>query len=415
VRTIAVYNIDELAPHIPAWDRLTWETPQRIPTLSSVWVDAFLRHRLAANEKWFCIFAYTGDELIGVLTVIVSPHPILGKHRPLLRTPADAFMTTSGDIALAPNQAAKALSALLAQASREVPGHLGLELKAVRQNSPVLTALQSGIRGYIARKDRVSQYSLIDVQGDFANYLAKLGNLRRNLTRYRKKLDNRGSVSVELRKGSAAGEDFLPEFLKLEASGWKGHNGTAILNDQNRTAFFTTLVKNLAKQGRLEWHIIRVQDRIVAAGIGVQCRGALVLPKIAYDEDFSDCMPGNLLTEEVIKDALQRPEVVEINHMSNASWHASWRMSHDRYTTVHLVRRCASAMLFQLPPIAARSVYREHVRPRIPNALKEARRKFHSQKQHLSQPKQVEPKSLSVFERARSVAVYVLSWFPGWL
>jgi hypothetical protein len=376
VRTTVVYKLEELPPHLAAWDRLAWKAPQRIPVLSPLWVDAFLRHCLAANEKWFCIFAYAGDELIGVLPVISAPHPILGPQRPLLRTPADSFMTASGDIALAVDQAAMALAALLQQMDEEVQGHLGLKMEAVRQSSPVWAALQPGIRNCIILTDLDLKYSVIPVQGEFASYLASLGNLRRNLARYEKKLRSRGSVSVELRKGSAAREDFLPEFLTLEASGWKGRNGTAILNDQNQTAFFTTLVKNLAKQGRLEWHILRVQDRIVAAGMGVQCRRALIVPKIAYDEDYAEFMPGNLLTEEVIKDAFQRQDLDEINHMSNASWHSSWRMSHDRYTTVYLVRRRASALLFQLPPIAARSAYQEHVRPRIPLALKKAHQKF---------------------------------------
>ena len=376
VRTTTVYDINELKPHIPAWDQLAWKCPQMSSMLSPAWTDAFLRHRLAANESWFCIFAYIADELIGVLPVIVTPHPILGQQRPLLRTPSDAFMTFSGDIALAPNQTLKALPALLAQIDREVPEHLGLGLKAVRENSPIWTALQLGINRYIVRTGSISRYSVIDVKGDFASYFARLGSLRRNVNRYRKRLKGRGAVSVELKKGSSAGEDLLPEFLALEASGWKGRNGTAILNDQKQSAFFSTLVKNLAEQERLEWHIIRVGDQLVAAGVGVQYNNALILPKIAYDEDYAECMPGNLLTGEVIKDAFERPELVEINHMSCANWHKSWRMSDDRYTDIHLVRRRPVAITFYLLPIAVRSIYHRYILPHVASFLKEARRRF---------------------------------------
>jgi CelD/BcsL family acetyltransferase involved in cellulose biosynthesis len=432
VRTTTIYKLDDLAPHIPAWDRLAWDAPQRIPTLFPAWVDAFLRHGLAANERWFCVFAYSGDELIGVLPVIVPSYSILGQQRPLLRTLTDPFITSSGDILLAPDQAVEALTALLVQCDQEVPGHLGLDLPAVRQNSPVWAALQTSLRDYIVCTDLVTPYSLINVQGEFATYAANLGNLRRNLTRYRKKLKSRGDVSVELRKGPAAGEDFLPEFLALEASGWKGRNGTALLNDPNQTAFFTTLIANLAKQERLEWHILRVEDRIVAAGIGVQCRGAVVLPRIAYDEEYAECMPGNLLTEEVIKDAFLRPELVELNHMSNASWHATWRMSHDRYTDVHLVRRRASAVLFRLPRVAASSVYQKHVRPRIPNAMRKARQSFRrreeikarrvperkvvplevSRAQYSSEAEQIKSQSHSVLKRVKGAARNILALLP---
>jgi len=87
-------------------------------------------------------------------------------------------------------------------------------------------------------------YSFLHVQGNFDAYLSSFGNMGRNLRRFRKKLEKVGHVSIEVRKGSAASEDLLPEFLALEASGWKGRNGTAILNDPNATHFYTTLVRN---------------------------------------------------------------------------------------------------------------------------------------------------------------------------
>ena len=59
-------------------------------------------------------------------------------------------------------------------------------------------------------------------------------------------------------------------------------------------AFYTTLVRNLAAQGRLEWHVVRVGDRAVAAEMGVRCGVSLMLPKYAFDEDFADCMPAIL-------------------------------------------------------------------------------------------------------------------------
>ena len=42
-------------------------------------------------------------------------------------------------------------------------------------------------------------------------------------------------------------------------------NGTAILNNPKVIAFYTTLVRNLATQGQLEWHAVRVESRLVAA------------------------------------------------------------------------------------------------------------------------------------------------------
>jgi len=93
-------------------------------------------------------------------------------------------------------------------------------------------------------------------------------------------------------------------------------------------------------------------------------------------------------------------------------------MSHDMYTNVYLLRFGANAMLFQLPPFVAHSVYRNHVQPRIPNTLKEARRKFQRRKvlkmhraggaQYSSQPEQIERKAQSVRGMVQGVVRYIL-------
>jgi hypothetical protein len=265
---------------------------------------------------------------------------------------------------------------LLDELRRQVPGHLGLHLQAVRQSSPVWRALQDKPEGYLVYRGQSSMYAYLDVQGDFDRYFADLGKMRQNLRRGRRKLEARGAVSVEMRRGSAAGEDFLVEFLGLEASGWKGRMGTAILNDPNMVAFYNSLVRNFAAQGQLEWHNLRVDGRLVAAQLGIRCGASLVLPKYAYDEEYAEGIPGHILIEEVVKEAFARPEVSEINPMSYGSQHQLFRMGCDEYTGVHLVRRTAATALFHLPRIAMRSLYQDHVRPRIPQSVKQAYRKF---------------------------------------
>jgi hypothetical protein len=214
------------------------------------------------------------------------------------------------------------------------------------------------------------------VRGDYESFLSTLRQMRSNIRRYRRRLESRGNVTVEIRRGPSAREEFLDEFLELEASGWKGRGGTAILQNANSRAYYKTLVKNFAAGGDLEWYAIRVDGRLVAARLGIRCGNALMLPKIAFDEDFADCRPGTLLTAEVIKDAFARPEIEEINHMSSAEAHRFWHMPQDEYTTLHLVRDTAVPVLFQLSRVALRSFYRDQVRPRIPQAVKEAQRRF---------------------------------------
>jgi CelD/BcsL family acetyltransferase involved in cellulose biosynthesis len=369
LRTITAHDFNALTPHIAAWDRLASESPQRIPTLLPGWVDAFLRHRLKPGERWLCSFAYDGDELVGALPIIASPHPVLGCRWPILTTPFDKF-TPSGDIPLRACRAVPALNALLSEVSREIPRHVGVVFRAIRSSSPILEAIKGGISGYVMSRGARSLYSVLHVEGEFDTYHAGLGKLRRDLGRFRKKLESRGPASFEIYQGTVESEACLHEFLELEASGWKGRNGTSILNDPSVTAFYTTLFRNFALQKRWEWQAIRVGGKLVASGVGIRCGAALMVPKFAFDESFAECRPGSLLVKEVIRYAFSHQELIELNPMSHLDWGSHWRMSCDKYVDLHLVRMGIVPVTMHLPGVVIRSAYHNYVLPRIPTVMK---------------------------------------------
>jgi hypothetical protein len=311
---------------------------------------------------------------VGVLPIIVTPHPVLGQRWPILRTAGR--LTPSGDIALAPDYATEALKALLLELGRQVPTYCELSLPAVRQNSPVHTALQSGVDGYIVLRSAHHRFSRLDVTGRYDEYIASLGNIRKNLKRYGRKLKGRGNVTVELRKGADAKADFAPTFMSLEASGWKGRYGRAILAHVDSIALYTALIENFASQDLLEWHLIWVDAILVGARLILRCNTALTLLRYAFNEDFADCRVGTLLNDETFKDAFNRPEINELNPMSKAQAHAFWHMSDDEYIDVHLVRRAVVPMLFQLPGVLLRTAYWTYVRPRVPEVVIQLYRRF---------------------------------------
>jgi hypothetical protein len=303
------------------------------------------------------------------------PHPFLGRRRPLLRTVSDK-LTPSSDVLLAPIHAEEALRALLDEICCQEPTHLGIDIIGVRSGSLLWRVLSIASVNYVRIDGRRSMYSFLNVQGDFDRYVTSLGNMRRNLKRFRKKLENQGAVSLEIHKGSPATEQFLAEFLALEAGGWKGRNGTATMNNPSAVSFYSELARSLSSHERMEWYALRLQDRLIAAQMCIRCGATLMLAKIAFDEKFSDCRPGHLLTGEVFKDAFARSDIEEINHLSNADLEGSWRLSYDEYLNVHLVRKQLLPAIFQLPIKVCSFAYQKYARPRIPAVLKKAYRSF---------------------------------------
>ena len=374
VRIVTVRELEGLQPHWEAWDRLVWESPQALATMLPAWIAAVFEHGLWPDWRWACCFAYAGERLVGVMPIIVTPHPVLGQRWPILRT--DGKLTPSGDIALAPDCAGEAFQALVAEARRQVPNHCEIRLPAVRRNSPVLAAVQDGMDRHIVRQGARHRFARLDVTGRYDEYVAKMGNIRKNLKRYGRKLKDRGNVTVELRKGADAQADFAPKFMALEASGWKGRCAGAILAHADSFDFYTSLIENFAAQDRLEWHLIWVDAILVAARLILRCNASLTLLRYAFNEDFAECRPGSLLNEATFKDSFSRPDVHELNPMSKAQAHAYWHMPDEDYVDIHLVRRAPVPMLFQLPGILLRAAYWNHIRPRVPDAVRQVYRMF---------------------------------------
>ncbi len=339
------------------------------------WASAFMRHRLRTEDRWLCTFAYRGDQLVGVLPLVWRRRGILSQTLPLLQTPFDQH-TPSGDILLEPDLAAVALDALLADVHRCMPSHIGIDFKAIRRSSSLWRAAEKNTSGYLVRSGLSTMYSYLDARGSFDSYMAELGSIRKNVKRYRRKLEQRGQVSFEIRRGDTGNNRLLREYIALEAAGWKGRSGSAMAHDQRTVEFYSALIDGLSRHNQWEWHTIHVDGRLVAAQMGVVCGRTLILPKYTFDEDFAECRLGSLLTEEVYRDAFARQDIDEINHMSLSGPDQHWRMSQDEYADLHLVRREALPILVRTPGIAAKAVYQDVIRPRIPEALKELYRSF---------------------------------------
>ncbi|MGH9031110.1 MAG: GNAT family N-acetyltransferase [Acidimicrobiia bacterium] len=83
-------------------------------------------------------------------------------------------------------------------------------------------------------------------------------------------------------------------FLKVEASGWKGEQGTALASRPEDSAFFRELCGRFAASGRLEMRSLELVD---GTSIAVSCRLAAgdgtFCFKVGHDETFRKYAPGN--------------------------------------------------------------------------------------------------------------------------
>jgi CelD/BcsL family acetyltransferase involved in cellulose biosynthesis len=146
----------------------------------------------------------------------------------------------------------------------------------------------------------------VALSGDWETYLGRMkSDRRRSLRRRRRRLEEMGEVTLDIRDGTEQLGATLKEFIQIEGSGWKGEAGTAIRLQPKLTAFYTSITRWAADRGELRMAFLRVDGRPIAAHLYLQSSEVLYRFKSGYDEDWSKQAPGLLLTGAMLERAFE--------------------------------------------------------------------------------------------------------------
>ena len=184
---------------------------------------------------------------------------------------------------------------------------------------------------------------------------------RANLRRRRRKLAARGEPLLQRVDSHAGLEEALAEGFRLEASGWKGEQGTAIACAPQTRSFYTALANVAAEQRWLSLYLLRVGGRPVAFHFGLQVGGRYFLLKPGYDESLGECSPGQMLVDEVLNDLFRRG-ANEFDFLGpRMTWKLDWTQRLRPHCWLFVLRptlkgRALHAARFRFGPRAARWV-----------------------------------------------------------
>jgi len=302
--------------------------------LSHAWVDAYARTLGTRTTEMRCALACRGEQLLGVLPLVVRERGIgrLGTSR--ASTPYDDH-TAFGDMLLCPGMRSDTYEALLNAARRELGvGLTEIALRGVAATSATATWGHAPLTGLYRLVDARGRGSYLPVAaGHWTEHRARLSkNFRQNLRKADNRMREAGLVpTYEWLTGAAADPERLGIFLALECSGWKGQAGSAIAQDRRQLSFYRALVENMHQRGWLEWHLMHVGDRTIAAHLAIRMDRSLVLLKIAYDEAHARYSPGTLLFEKLAERAFADAGTDEINCLTDMEWHKPWQMLQREY------------------------------------------------------------------------------------
>jgi hypothetical protein len=102
---------------------------------------------------------------------------------------------------------------------------------------------------------------------------------------------------------------WIEEFLRLEASGWKGRESSAIASNEPDQSYFRSIAREAFRRGRLSMQALRLDGRPIAYKCDFPAGRGLFTFRIAFDENYARNSPGMLLEIENVRRLHARSQI----------------------------------------------------------------------------------------------------------
>jgi hypothetical protein len=154
---------------------------------------------------------------------------------------------------------------------------------------------------------------------------------RKKLRQHRRRLAAKGTLEFKIAADPAGVCAALEQFLTLEAAGWKGRRGSALINNAADAAFARAMVGELAQRGDAAIHGLTLDGAPVSMQIVLRAGPAAFTWKTAYDENWRDASPGMLLLEDYTAAFLADNTIAYVDSCAfdETSFMAAWSERED--------------------------------------------------------------------------------------
>jgi hypothetical protein len=154
--------------------------------------------------------------------------------------------------------------------------------------------------------------AFIEPRADADSYI-RAAHSGPNLKRYRRKkrvLGTQGRLEQRVLAPDDDAAAWAEMFLQLEAKGWKGREGTAMMCRPADAAYFRDMVQGASSAGKLTMLGLFLDGKPLALKCSLRSGTGSFAFKSAFDEDYATSSPGALL--EFVN--------IELLHSSGAKW-----------------------------------------------------------------------------------------------
>lgn len=281
-------------------------------------VNAFARGRTDASA-----LSARGDAPDGA-TRLIGLMPVISMMR-AYKIPLPALVSAHpyGTLCTPPldrDRANEAATGLL-RAARQAGAH-ALILREMPLDGAAMKTLCGALRqqGLRPRVLRSQLRACLDATRDADELLRDaLGPKKlKELRRQRHRLAEHGAVRFDVARTREDVTAALETFLRLEASGWKGNRGTALVQDEGDAAFVRRAAPALAENGQCEIVTLYAGTTPAAAGIVLRHQDRAFFFKLGIDEQFAKFSPGVQLTLDLTRNLCADPAIATADSTAGA-------------------------------------------------------------------------------------------------
>ncbi len=164
---------------------------------------------------------------------------------------------------------------------------------------------------------------------------ATSGNFRSQIRRALRKANERGLHLLRVAEAEPAA---LQRFYDLEASGWKGTEGTAIRDHRPTRQFYDDIAAAAARFGYLSLYFLDLGGQTISAHLGLSYNNSYYMPKVAYDEQFGQFSPGHLMVNEIYRDCAVRGLSTFEFLGPDDEWKVKWTQQYKAHSLIRVFR-----------------------------------------------------------------------------
>jgi CelD/BcsL family acetyltransferase involved in cellulose biosynthesis len=288
-RLEVITTIDGLNALASVWDGLGTCLDSPIGRFS--WTAASVEHLAAGARLSIAVLRRNGDP--------VAIAPLVIVHGVAQHIGVDAHQEPC-DFSYADAESLESLCRELAHAG------MSLALPRLPADAPTVAALERayGTGAQVLVRSRPS-CPVIELPGGGGADSVLSSSLRSDLRRAARKAGEFGELSFQMHAPSTKGEvaPLWDVAARVEAAGWKGRRGSALLMNDRIGPFLRDYATRAASAGILRILLLEIGADDAAMMIALQAGGRFWILKIGYDERFADCSPGQLVMQEGLRHA----------------------------------------------------------------------------------------------------------------